>query len=236
MNSKKLEKKIVIVCGGKGKRMGKITKTKPKPLIKVGNKTIIEHKISYYKSQGINKFIFCTGYKANLIKSFLRKKLPGAFFNNAGLNVGILGRIFAIKEHITDDTIISYGDTLAKINFKDLIIKHKKSNCLLTIVVAPIQNPFGLVSWNARNKVTTFKEKPILNHYIGYAVFSPKLFGKINNKIANLKDGRGIIECIKYLIQKKQVNSYELKNLQITINSPEELKYARLNYKKYFTF
>jgi NDP-sugar pyrophosphorylase family protein len=131
---------------------------------------------------------------------------------------------------------VSYGDTLAKINFKDLINKHKKSKCLLTIVVAPIQNPFGLVTWNTKNKVTSFKEKPILNHYIGYAVFSPKLFSIIQNGIVNLKDGKGIIECIKYLIKKKQVNSYKLENLQITINSPEELKYARLNYKKYFTF
>ena len=154
MNLKKTEKKIIIVCGGKGKRMGKITKTKPKPLIKIGNKTIIEHKISYYKSQGINKFIFCTGYKANLIKNFLVKKIPDAIFDNAGLNVGILKRIFSIKEHIKDNTIVSYGDTLAKINFKDLINKHKKSKCLLTIVVAPIQNPFGLVTWNTKNKVT----------------------------------------------------------------------------------
>ena len=42
-------------------------------------------------------------------------------------------------------------------------------------------------------------------------------------------------EKLKQLIKKKQVNIYKFKNLQITINSPEELKYARLNYKKYFT-
>ena len=236
MNLKKFEKKIIIVCGGKGKRLGKITKLRPKPLIKVGDKTIIEHKINYYKSQGINKFIFCTGYKAKLIKNFLVRKVPGAVFSNAGLNSGILKRIFSIRSHIKDNTIISYGDTLAKIDFKDLMIKHKNSKCLLTIVVAPIQNPFGLVKWNIKNKVLSFEEKPILNHYIGYAVFSPKLFDKIKNQIVNMKDGKGVIECIKYLIKKKQVNVYKFKNLQITINSPEELKYARLNYKKYFTF
>ena len=236
MNSKMPEKKIVIVCGGKGKRLGKITKTRPKPLIKIGNKTIIEHKINYYKSQGINKFIFCTGYKANLIKNFLARRVPGAIFDNAGLNVGILKRIFSVKSHINDNTIISYGDTLAKINFNDLMAKHKNSKCLITIVVAPIQNPFGLVNWNKKNKVLSFNEKPTLNHFIGYAVFSPKLFNKLTNRIVTMKDGKGIIECLKYLIKKKQLNAYELKNLQITINSPEELKYARLNYKKYFTF
>ena len=106
----------------------------------------------------------------------------------------------------------------------------------MTIVVASIKNPFGLVDWNSNNKVVSFQEKPLLNHYIGYAVVSPKFFNKINSRIVNLNDGEGIIKCIKYLIKKRQVNTYKLKNLQITINSPEELKYARLNYKKYFTF
>ena len=236
MNNKNLDNKIIIVCGGKGKRMGKITQTVPKPLIKIGDKTIIEHKIKYYNSQGIKKFIFCTGYKSNLIKKFLRKKIPNAIFSNAGLNAGILKRIFFAKDYVKSNTIISYGDTLAKINFRDLIKKHKKSKCSLTIVVASIKNPFGLVDWNSNNKVVSFQEKPLLNHYIGYAVVSPKFFNKINSRIVNLKDGEGIIKCIKYLIKKRQVNTYKLKNLQITINSPEELKYARLNYKKYFTF
>ena len=50
MNNKNLDNKIIIVCGGKGKRMGKITQTVPKPLIKIGDKTIIEHKIKYYNT------------------------------------------------------------------------------------------------------------------------------------------------------------------------------------------
>jgi len=105
----------------------------------------------------------------------------------------------------------------------------------LTIVAAPIQNPFGLVNWNHKSKAINFEEKPILNHYIGYAVISPNFFKKLNKKIVNLKDGKGIIQAIKNLISKKQVNIYKFNKLQVTINSPEELKYARLNYKKYFT-
>ena len=67
MNNKNLDNKIIIVCGGKGKRMGKITQTVPKPLIKIGDKTIIEHKIKYYNSQGIKKFIswYLSYYKKN---------------------------------------------------------------------------------------------------------------------------------------------------------------------------
>lgn len=235
MKLKKLKNKMIIVCGGRGKRMGKITNNIPKPLIKVGKNPIIEHKIKYYNNQGIEKIIFCLGYKSKQLKNFLIKKTPNSIFSDGGLSAGILKRIFLVKEYIKESTFISYGDTLAKINFKDLLNNHKKSKCPLTIVVAPIQNPFGLVKWNSKNKATIFDEKPILNHFIGYAVISPSFFKKIGHQIVNLKDGNGIIKSIKHLIKKKQVNIYKFKNLQVTINSPDELRNARLNYKKYFT-
>lgn len=227
--------KVIILCGGRGKRMGRLTNSIPKPLIKVGKMPIIEHKLRYYKNQGLNNFIFCLGYKSEQLKSYLQKKNSSYTFSNAGINAGILKRIVKVKKFINDHTIISYGDTLAKINFKHLIINHQKSRCAMTIVVAPIQNPFGLVKWNSINKATHFEEKPILNHYIGYAVISPSFFNELNAQTINLKDGKGIIKIIKNLILKKQLNIYKFNKLQVTINSPEELKYARLNYKKYFT-
>ena len=235
MNSKKIKNHMIILCGGRGKRMGKITDNIPKPLLRVGKDPIIEHKIRYYKSQGFKNFIFCLGYKAKQLQSFLSKKNPNSIYSNAGINAGILKRIYFAKKFINDLTVISYGDTLAKINFRHLIQNHRKSKCVLTIVAAPIQNPFGLVNWNHKSKAINFEEKPILNHYIGYAVISPNFFKKLNKKIVNLKDGEGIIQAIKNLISKKQVNIYKFNKLQVTINSPEELKYARLNYKKYFT-
>ena len=235
MKIKHFNYKMIIVCGGRGKRMGKMTDKIPKPLIKIGKKTIIEHKLRYYKSQGIKNYIFCLGYKSKLIKNLLVKKISKSVFHDGGLSAGILKRIFFVKKYITDNTILSYGDTLAKINFKDLINQHKKSKCLITIVAAPIKNPFGLLNWNKEGKATSFDEKPILNHYIGYAVINPKFFTKMNKRIVNLKDGAGIVEAIKFLIKKRQVNIYKFNNLQVTINSPDELKHARLNYKKYFT-
>ena len=235
MRPKKINNKMIILCGGRGKRMGKLTNKMPKPLIQVAYKPIIEHKLIYYKSQGLTDFIFCLGYKSNRLKKFLKNKLPKSLFHDAGVRPGILKRINLVKEHINNDTIISYGDTLAKINFLDLLKSHKKSKCALTIVVAPIQNPFGIVNWDSEGKALFFDEKPILNHYIGYSVISPNFFDILSKRIINLKDGNGIIQAIKHLIKRKQVNIYKFKNLQITINSPEELKYARLNYKKYFT-
>ena len=235
MIEKKIMNSMILLCGGRGKRMGNITKKIPKPMLKIGKKTIIEHKLEYYQSKGINKFIFCLGYKSKMLKNFLTKKNKYAVFDKKGLNVGILKRIFFVKNHIKSDTLISYGDTLAKINFRDLIAKHKRSKCVLTIVVAPIKNPFGLVTWDSSLKAKKFEEKPTLNHFIGYSVVSPNFFKIISNKIVNLEDGKGIVEAIRFLIKKKQVNIYKFNDLQITINSQSELYNAKLQYNKYFT-
>tara|TARA_X000001036_G_scaffold374921_1_gene363526 strand:+ start:24 stop:737 length:714 start_codon:yes stop_codon:yes gene_type:complete len=236
MKNKNIKNPMIILCGGRGTRMGKITKKIPKPMIKIGKKPIIEHKIRYYQSEGIQKFIFCLGYKSKILKNFLlNKKKYISIFNDAGLKPGILKRIFYVKDLINQSTLISYGDTLAKIDFKKLIKNHEKSKCAITIVVAPIKNPFGLVKWNSKGKVTNFNEKPILNHFIGYAVISPSFFKKIDNKFINLNDGKGVVEAINYLIKKRQVNIFRFNDMQITINSPDELKNAKLNYNKYFT-
>ena len=72
--------KIVILCGGRGKRLGNITKKIPKPLVKVGGLTIIEHKLNFYKKQGLKDFVFCIGYKSGMLKKFLKKNVKNQFF------------------------------------------------------------------------------------------------------------------------------------------------------------
>ena len=228
--------KIYILCGGKGKRMGKFTKKIPKPLLRVGKAPILQHKIDYYKSQGFKDFTFCVGYKANLVKKFVKKRYKNCTFSDAGNTSGILKRIFVASNGTKFTSIISYGDTLAKINFKDLLNKHKKSKSVISLVVAPIKNPFGLVNWNTKNRVTLFEEKPILNHFIGYAVIEPKFFKYLPKNIINSKNGIGMVKAIKLLVSKKLVNVYKYNGLQLTINSVSELKEARSKIGKYITF
>ena len=145
-------------------------------------------------------------------------------------------RIYLARKIINTTTIISYGDTLAKINFKDLLKQHSKSKAILSMVVAPIQNPFGLISWNRKGKVSQFEEKPTLNHFIGYAVIEPNIFNYLEKRIINLENGKGMVKAIQKLISKKLVNVYKYKGLQLTVNSPNELKEARTKIGKYFTF
>ena len=62
--------KIIILCGGRGQRLGEITNNIPKPLVKLGEKSILEHKLDYYKSQHLNDYIFCIIYVVLFIHTF----------------------------------------------------------------------------------------------------------------------------------------------------------------------
>jgi len=227
--------KVIILCGGKGNRLRKLTKNLPKPLIKLGTHSILEHKLNYYKRQGLNNYIFCTGYKGEKIEKRVIKLGINGEFSNIGENPGILERIYAVRESFTNPTIISYGDTYAEIDMVDLLKQHNKSNTLLTLVTASIENPFGIIDLDKNNKVINFKEKPVLNHYIGYAIMQPEIFNIIPSDIITSPDGFGIVKTIQFLSNLRQVNAYQFDGLQVTVNTNEDLEYANKKIGKYFT-
>ena len=66
--------KAVILCGGFGTRFSEETKTKPKPMIKIGKFPILFHIMKIYEKHGVNDFILALGYKGNLIKSYFNNK------------------------------------------------------------------------------------------------------------------------------------------------------------------
>ena len=227
---------IIILCGGRGKRLGKITKKIPKPLIKIKKKVLLEQKLDYYQKNGIKNFHICTGYKGNLIKKHLSNYPAKISYSHLNPSAGILKRISKVLTEIKMPAIISYGDTLAKIELKKLYNYHIKSKVIMTIVVSSIQNPFGIVKWNKNKKVIKFKEKPTQSHFIGYAVISHKILDFIPKKITNMKDGQGLVKAIQSLSLKKKVNIFRFEGLQLTVNSINDLREAKIKSNKYFTF
>lgn len=67
-------RQLVIMCGGRGTRLKLLKNNLPKCLVKVGNKTLLEHQITLAKKHDFKEIILLTGYKSSLIKSFIKKK------------------------------------------------------------------------------------------------------------------------------------------------------------------
>jgi len=217
--------------------MGRLSEKVPKPLMKIRNQTILEMKIRKYIEQGFNNFVLCIGYKGDLIRKLISDKdfSNKIIFSEAGSRAGILKRIISAKDLFSDYVLITYGDTYSNIDLSDLAASHCKNNNEATIVVAPIKSPFGLVEYDNNNRVTYFKEKPVLNYYIGYAAINKNALDKTPNKIINKPDGEGLIEFYNMIMLGKKLGVYYHDGLQVTFNTEDELSLAKEKLIKFYT-
>ena len=128
--------KVVILCGGKGSRLGFETKTIPKPMAKIDKDPIVLHIISYYMKFGFDDFILALGYKGNVIKNYFSKKRSKFSFKvkcvNTGKNTLTGGRLLRLKRYLLKEKnfMLTYGDGLTNQNLKDLEKFHTKKQFL----------------------------------------------------------------------------------------------------------
>lgn len=171
----KLENNIVIMAGGKGKRLGKLTKNCPKPMLKVKNKPILEIIIEQCIKFGFENFYFSVNY--------LRKQIEDYFENGHKWDVNIryliedkpLGTAGSLKLlSINNDKplIVLNGDVLTKVDFESILQFHKTQSAKVTICVK--QNttkiPYGILEVNEHD-VVKLSEKPEFKYYINAGIY-----------------------------------------------------------------
>tara|TARA_B100000287_G_C20475228_1_gene718861 strand:+ start:173 stop:880 length:708 start_codon:yes stop_codon:yes gene_type:complete len=202
--------KAVILAGGYGTRLAELTKIKPKPLIKIGNKPIIWHIMKIYSHFGINNFIICLGYKGEILKNELNKfkKIENwkIKFVNTGIKSMTGDRIKKIKKFVISDEnfCLSYGDGLCNVNINSLINFHRKKKKIATLTAVRYANPKGILMISNGYEIKDIKEKPIEYINGGYFVLSNKIFKYLNGT-------KNIFEkdCLPRLSKKKQLMAYK---------------------------
>ena len=152
--------KALILAGGLGTRISEETTNKPKPMVKIGNLTLIEHIMSIYDKSGITEFIIATGYLHKVIEDFFsdfEKFKVETFFTGELTKTG--GRIKRVFENYPDSTMcVTYGDGLGNVNVEETISFHFQHGCLATVTAVQPQPRFGRLTIN-NETVTKFGEK-----------------------------------------------------------------------------
>ena len=219
---------VIILCGGKGKRLRPFTYDIPKPLIKINEKPILSYIIEHLASYNLRKLIFATGYKSDKIYQYINDFFPE--YINQIIDTGdvdIIERIKAANQHINSDFLVLYGDTISDIAINELIRCHQSKNKPITMTVWPLQIQFGLAEIDKEGKVLSFQEKPILDKWIniGYFFFKYDVFEVINeyNKFDKF---------LKDISNKGMVNAYKHVGRHITVNTIEELRKAEESIEK----
>ena len=201
--------KTVILCGGYGTRLSEETKIKPKPMIKIGKKPILDHIMSIYEHYGYNQFILALGYKSEYIKKFYRKKRKKNInFVYTGRDTKTGGRLLRLKNHLKGEKtfMLTYGDGVSNVNIKKIIQFHNSHGKIATITAVRPPVRFGELKIN-RNKVKSFKEKPQVGQGCvngGFFIFNNEIFNFIKNDQTMLER-----EPLEKLTKAGQLMAYE---------------------------
>jgi len=182
--------KTVILCGGYGTRLSEETAVKPKPMVKIGGKPILEHIMNIYKYYGYNQFVLALGYKSEYIKKFYKnKKNIELVYTGKDTKTG--GRLLRLKNYLKNEKtfMLTYGDGVSNVNIKQTVRFHKRHGKIATITAVRPPVRFGELKIS-RNKVKSFKEKP----QVGQGWINGGFF-IFNNKVLNfIKDDQTMLE------------------------------------------
>ncbi|MEM2006181.1 MAG: nucleotidyltransferase family protein [Sulfolobales archaeon] len=182
--------KAAIIAGGLGKRLRPLTEDRPKPLVEVAGKPIIEWQIEWLKQCGVSSFVVLAGYYREKLIDFLGS---GSRF---GVHVayviedeplGTGGAIKNAESVIGSDTFIAVnGDVVTNIPVGELVkYLNDLRDAVAAIALVPLRSPYGIVELDRTGRVVSFREKPVLEEYLinaGVYVMKPEIFEYLPSK------------------------------------------------------
>jgi GTP:adenosylcobinamide-phosphate guanylyltransferase len=159
----------VIMAGGKGERLRPLTNEVPKPLLKVGEKPIIQYSLDLLSRFGVKKCVISTNYLHEQLKDFAAEK------SNDVLNVssvkennplGTIGAIKLIQDFNEDYILVSNSDLLSNVNLEDFFIDFLDQEADLSVLGIPysVNVPYAVLSTD-KKVVQSLHEKPTYTYY-----------------------------------------------------------------------
>ena len=177
---------VIIMAGGKGERLKPLTNILPKPLIPLGDKTIIEEIMSKFISVGSNKFHVSLFYKSELIKYYFNDVKSSEYeidFFEEDKPLGTAGSLSLLKDKLNETFFVTNCDIIIDQDYTEIYKYHKENNNEITIVSAlsHFQFPYGVIETGENGKLVSITEKPEMTYNInsGMYILEPHLLNEI---------------------------------------------------------
>lgn len=166
---------VVIMAGGKGTRLYPYTKVLPKPLIPIGDITIVERIIKNFTDYGCNSFFLTLNYKKNLIKAYFSdvKYDYELSYVEESQYLGTAGSLYLLKDKIDKTFFVSNCDILIDANYSDIVKYHKASGNKITMVTS-LKNyiiPYGIIKTDDKGQIQEMQEKPTFNFQVNTGLY-----------------------------------------------------------------
>lgn len=219
----------VLMAGGKGERLRPLTLDTPKPLLKIGDRAIIDRNIDRLIDFGVKNISVTVNYlREKLIDHYSEPKDNGISIDCVSEKqfFGTIGALKLVKEFHNDTILVMNSDLLTDIDYEDFYLHFKEHDAMMSAAAVPytISVPYGIFNLEGRN-IQGVAEKPVYNLYANAGIY---LIKKEALKYIPEEQVFNATDLIEALVSDgKKVIRYPLTGLWIDIGTPEEYRKAQ---------
>lgn len=224
---------VVIMAGGLGSRLKPLTDKTPKPLLKIGDKTIIDYNIDRLINFGVDDFWISVRYLADQIKDHLgngNSRNVSIEYVSEDNPLGTIGAVSKINNFRHDYVLVTNSDILTNLNYESFFKDFIDKDADMSVVTIPydVEIPYAVMETKT-NKILSFIEKPTYTYYSNGGIYLIKksiLKNIPKNKLFNSTD------LMELLLEKKlNLISYPMRNYWLDIGKPKDYLKAQNDIK-----
>ena len=167
---------VIIMAGGKGERLRPLTEKTPKPLLKIGEKPILEHNLRRFEKFGVHSIHISTNYLSEKIEEYVKNNANSFTTDISILKensfMGTIGAL-ALKENYSMDTIlVSNSDLLTDVDYEDFYLDFIKSNADMSVLSIPyhVDIPYAIMNIK-EGFLSEFHEKPRYTYFSNGGIY-----------------------------------------------------------------
>ncbi len=218
----------VLMAGGKGERLRPLTERTPKPLLKVGEKCIIDYNIDSLVSYGVKHISVTVNYLREQIETHFLELRNGVRVNciREPKYLGTIGSIKFVDAFFNDTVLVMNSDLFTNIDYEDFYLHFKEHDAEMSVAAVPytISVPYGIFDLDGRD-IKGLLEKPKYNYYANAGIYLIKKSTLAQIPQDTFFNATDLIE--KLITQNKKVIRYPLNGTWIDIGNPQEYAKAQ---------
>src|SRR5262245_46841158 len=230
--------KAVILAAGKGTRMKELTVSRPKPMVEICRKPMLEHIMVALRDSGIREFVIITGYLAEAVEShFGNGESLGLqiYYVRQTVQNGTGAAFHLAKDFVgTEPFFAGYGDIITSLNnYPRLIQSFDERPCDGLLCLNWVADPYrgAAVYMDSNGLISDIIEKPPQGtstsnwNNAGLMVFSPRLFGYSADLKPSARGEYEITDAIRAMIRdNRQIRGFKLEGFWSDVGRPEDLE------------
>ncbi|MGZ3769099.1 MAG: nucleotidyltransferase family protein [Bdellovibrio sp.] len=176
IQSRTKSNRVVLMAGGLGTRLGSLTADCPKPMLKVGNKPLLETILENLIEHGFKHIYIAVNHRAEVVKDYFcdgSKWGVDIAYLQEDQRLGTAGALSLISEKLNESLLVMNGDLLTKVNFSQLLDFHVSNSSLATMCVREydFQVPYGVVKID-KHRITGIDEKPVQRFFVNAGIYA----------------------------------------------------------------